>query len=76
MFAEQSGQTLCFQENRQYRVAPHVGAWIETTNRPKTGAPSRVAPHVGAWIETTCLRIASCCPEVAPHVGAWIETYV
>ena len=34
------------------KVAPHVGAWIETfVQRPITTIPL-VAPHVGAWIET------------------------
>ena len=33
-------------------VAPHAGAWIETTI--EYGAKTRgwVAPHAGAWIET------------------------
>ena len=36
----------------EYRVAPHVGAWIETVaNTAGMPAPA-VAPHVGAWIET------------------------
>ena len=35
------------------RVAPYVGAWIETV--VEVGSVSRltVAPYVGAWIETT-----------------------
>ena len=33
-------------------VAPHVGAWIETKNRPYPIVTKSVAPHVGAWIET------------------------
>ena len=33
-------------------VAPHAGAWIETTDE-RTGSQYRaVAPHAGAWIET------------------------
>ena len=34
------------------KVAPYVGAWIET--EPKTGTEGArvVAPYVGAWIET------------------------
>jgi len=55
-------------------VAPHAGAWIETSMLIYTSKPTSVAPHAGAWIET--------CPEsggketidVAPHAGAWIET--
>ena len=35
------------------KVAPYVGAWIETFYSPS--APPRwcVAPYVGAWIETS-----------------------
>ena len=33
------------------RVAPHVGAWIETSATVATGEPV-VAPLAGAWIET------------------------
>ena len=33
-------------------VAPHAGAWIETTIDRKGGYPASVAPHAGAWIET------------------------
>ena len=39
------------------KVAPRVGAWIETiacVNKPPL---SNVAPRVGAWIETYCDRI-------------------
>ena len=36
----------------QYRVAPHVGAWIETLKVPIPTEGDEVAPHVGAWIET------------------------
>ena len=34
------------------RVAPYVGAWIETLSTTLTGASGYVAPYVGAWIET------------------------
>ena len=33
-------------------VAPHAGAWIETTSRACCQKPRSVAPHAGAWIET------------------------
>ena len=33
-------------------VAPHVGAWIETSGAGNCAGDRRVAPHVGAWIET------------------------
>ncbi len=55
-------------------VAPHAGAWIETTSVPLQAEPLLVAPHAGAWIET--MPYARCQPRksVAPHAGAWIET--
>ena len=34
------------------RVAPHVGAWIETRYCCNETNRDTVAPHVGAWIET------------------------
>ena len=34
------------------RVAPHVGAWIETRLLLTMRFHLSVAPHVGAWIET------------------------
>ena len=33
-------------------VAPHAGAWIETTTGGLERITSLVAPHAGAWIET------------------------
>ena len=38
--------------NSVFRVAPHVGAWIETVFDLLTMPAGNVAPHVGAWIET------------------------
>ena len=35
------------------KVAPYVGAWIETTSTPSTIVALTVAPYVGAWIETS-----------------------
>ena len=37
---------------QDYRVAPHVGAWIETDYSGALPKYAFVAPHVGAWIET------------------------
>ena len=34
------------------KVAPRVGAWIETVNRIGKTPKKQVAPRVGAWIET------------------------
>ncbi|RZB30650.1 MAG: hypothetical protein SRB1_02930 [Desulfobacteraceae bacterium Eth-SRB1] len=35
-----------------YKVAPHAGAWIETSKICIAGWKKKVAPHAGAWIET------------------------
>ena len=35
------------------RVAPYVGAWIETSNLNWIISVCNVAPYVGAWIETS-----------------------
>ena len=35
------------------KVAPYVGAWIETLIGSAFFVLSRVAPYVGAWIETS-----------------------
>ena len=37
---------------RQRKVAPRVGAWIETAFLPYVQTNLVVAPRVGAWIET------------------------
>ena len=34
------------------KVAPYVGAWIETSSTRLCGLAASVAPYVGAWIET------------------------
>ena len=56
-------------------VAPHVGAWIETTRPHYPAVTASVAPHVGAWIETWEAATDPRAGGVAPHVGAWIETF-
>ena len=33
-------------------VAPHTGAWIETSHLLQHVQKTSVAPHTGAWIET------------------------
>ena len=58
------------------RVAPRVGAWIETYRLGTTHTQSRyVAPRVGAWIETIYMQRFDLKGFVAPRVGAWIETH-
>ena len=57
------------------KVAPHVGAWIETGSPGFAVTNAKfVAPHVGAWIETDFRGYNYSQYHVAPHVGAWIET--
>ena len=38
------------------RVAPYVGAWIETNKLETKFHDAQVAPYVGAWIETSLKR--------------------
>ena len=45
-------QELVSYSIRISRVAPRVGAWIETLNNQRILAEQSVAPRVGAWIET------------------------
>jgi len=42
------------KDNEYYtpKVAPRVGAWIETIEYSLKASTSIVAPRVGAWIET------------------------
>ncbi len=56
------------------KVAPHAGAWIETSYPHNLTGYPHVAPHAGAWIETAQQKVRPACPKVAPHAGAWIET--
>ena len=39
-------------EEQKIRVAPYVGAWIETYDENGELLYNKVAPYVGAWIET------------------------
>ena len=39
-------------------VAPHTGAWIETSKIAITVCRLVVAPHTGAWIETLIIKDA------------------
>ena len=55
-------------------VAPHGGAWIETTIPIIHIFGLMVAPHGGAWIETIKSQSEGGIAQVAPHGGAWIET--
>ena len=41
-----------YQDEQAGRVAPYVGAWIETLCGLPPPVRCAVAPYVGAWIET------------------------
>ena len=56
------------------KVAPHTGAWIETSSYCRYDYYAIVAPHTGAWIETSIKTKRLLLSLVAPHTGAWIET--
>ena len=56
------------------KVAPYVGAWIETRMAVSRMRMRIVAPYVGAWIETISAEPLPDEEQVAPYVGAWIET--
>ena len=43
----------------RFAVAPHAGAWIETSILVSFPAEHQVAPHAGAWIETPFSDIIS-----------------
>ena len=63
-----------FGSHNPDHVAPHAGAWIETSyNQPRRDIII-VAPHAGAWIETYHKGLYDGTIYVAPHAGAWIET--
>ena len=82
LFYHQPTKSLAFfitlhcdiQTFTEYAVAPHVGAWIETSCETSKCLGGAVAPHVGAWIETSRHQSYMLSIAVAPHVGAWIET--
>ena len=58
----------------EIHVAPHAGAWVETSSTARNTACPLVAPHAGAWVETMPSPVAKVSSGVAPHAGAWVET--
>ena len=60
----------------QSSVAPHAGAWIETTGSWSPQGRSDVAPHAGAWIETSRGVLPRGSFAVAPHAGATKHSFV
>ena len=51
-------QKLCGRYRSRFRVAPYVGAWIETISTKIYCKSLEVAPYVGAWIETFVISVA------------------
>ncbi|NDY70580.1 hypothetical protein G3N28_00535 [Desulfobacter hydrogenophilus] len=51
-------------------VAPHAGAWIETSGTCSLRQATIVAPHAGAWIETAKAHFSIYCVIVAPQRSA------
>ena len=45
-------QVYCKKNQKSYLVAPHAGAWVETSSRAWHRGRLPVAPHAGAWVET------------------------
>ena len=57
-------------EDIEVKVAPFVGAWIETVISPcLLTFALRVAPFVGAWIETSALMCA--CTTGMKSLPSW-----
>ena len=47
-----------YKQTRDFiKVAPRVGAWIETWEKVRLFWEANVAPRVGAWIETSLRRM-------------------
>ena len=61
----------CIARNK---VAPYMGAWIETSSKKPSPNFLYVAPYMGAWIETAQDNKSAGQRKVAPYMGAWIET--
>ena len=66
--------SVVFSPQNVAKVAPRVGAWIETLDNALKVISVDVAPRVGAWIETFSDFSTTEGVNVAPRVGAWIET--
>ena len=58
-----------------HSVAPHVGAWIETSALWRaSSAACRSHPMWVRGLKREWFGMTEQSEEVAPHVGAWIET--
>ena len=56
------------------KVAPYVGAWIETGEAPRARAVLSSHPTWVRGLKPAYLYFLYICSKVAPYVGAWIET--
>ena len=57
------------------RVAPHAGAWIETSTGPQSITPPLMSPPTrGRGSKHRTCANPDRLQIVAPHAGAWIET--
>ena len=63
-----------YQRRQEPHVAPHVGAWIETSVLWYFGQTLLSRPTWARGLKPQDLRQEYRAPRVAPHVGAWIET--
>ena len=55
-------------------VAPHAGAWIETTYNTDSLPLVRSHPMRVRGLKLLLLLVMVHLVQVAPHAGAWIET--
>ncbi len=55
-------------------VAPHAGAWIETSPPARRASPRRSRPMRARGLKHAILDCFNEKSVVAPHAGAWIET--
>ena len=65
---------LRFESLTMARVAPHVGAWIETDTRLYTPLNRSSRPTWARGLKHPRSLGFGGMVLVAPHVGAWIET--
>ena len=62
------------RERRERRVAPYVGAWIETSRARKFQCTLESHPTWVRGLKLMRSRGVETLKRVAPYVGAWIET--
>ena len=55
-------------------VAPHAGAWIETSMLTLACCRQKSRPMRARGLKLDRERYSPCSELVAPHAGAWIET--